>query len=1129
MKYFFFILLFSICINANAIDRFCNGAPTTIQANGGGNVALTAMVDSTVFVGPSAAVCEYAMVFGSAQIKDNSRVYGQAQVADGAIISGNVEIFGNASLVSNPPASIIKVSENAKIYGNASVTDAAIIKGSAKVFENSRVSLSATVDESGQIYGNATATDASIIKGSARIHGNAFVGLNVVATGTTDLCTLKNYSANTVLTNFVYCLDPLKPVPTVISITPNNGPIIGGTLVEIVGTNFMAGDIIFIGGVNCSSVVILNSTTVKCVTPSHSAGAVNVVVTNVDSKSGVLSNSYTYNTPPSIDKVSTSGGALAGGILAGGTQVKIEGNNFVIGTTVNIGGLNCLNTNVLNPSIIICDSPPHSAGIVSIKVTNPDGQVAILPNAFTYRSFPVVINVSPKAGVLAGNTDVIITGSNFIKDAIVDFGSSVCTNVKVITSTKITCTTSAHAANLVDVTVTNTDSQSGVLTNGFFYLGLPTITSIAPNEGPLAGGTKVTLSGTNFFTDALVKIGGAICTSPKILSPTALECVLPSHSAGSVDVVVTNLGTQTATLINGYSYVSAPVVASVSPDGGPLAGGVDVRISVSNFILGATVSFGGSDCGNVTIENLTTIKCKTSAHIAGETMVTITNPDGQFGNLIKGYTYRALPTVTSVSPNAGAKVGGTSVEVFGTGFIKDAVVDFNGESCINVEFLSSTRIRCKTTAHIAETVNVRVTNSDGQSGIALNAYTFTELTLVTEIITGLRHTCAILQGYLRCWGENSRGQLGLGYESSDLTSPPNANIINGGVAQVAVGGNHTCAVMYESGKVRCWGGNTFGQLGYANTTDLSSPGGDLPIEEKVFQIALGADYSCALLATFKVRCWGRNNYGQLGYGNTTDLSSPGGDINLGDGVKAYSIKTSSSGHTCATLSTGKVSCWGWNAFGQLGYGNTIDLLSPGEGIDFGAEAGILAAQIAIGNTHTCVLLSNKKVRCWGYNNAGQLGYGNHSTLLSPGGDIDLGPISVFKPFRIALGGDSTCVLFEDGNVRCWGRNNYGQLGYGNTIDLFLPGVNINLGGLATQISAGHESVCARLTTSAVRCWGRNSNGQLGYGNKDSVGDDELPYSVGGVSTFTNRSKKNSRKNYVEVFQNNKEKYWSDNE
>lgn len=261
--------------------------------------------------------------------------------------------------------------------------------------------------------------------------------------------------------------------------------------------------------------------------------------------------------------------------------------------------------------------------------------------------------------------------------------------------------------------------------------------------------------------------------------------------------------------------------------------------------------------------------------------------------------------------------------------------------------------------------------------------------------------------------------LGIALSGSGKDSNP--------VKQVSVGVSHTCA-LFASGSVRCWGMNDHGQLGYGNTNvigddEFPSSAGDVNIGGAVTQIAAGSDFTCALLASGNVRCWGRNSYGNLGYGNTNDigddeLPASAGDVSIGGRVVQIAAKGF---HACALLSTGKVRCWGQGGAGELGYGNTNDIGDdelPASAGD--VNVGGTVTQIAAGDYYTCAILSGGALRCWGYAEVGRLGYGNTNNIGDDELPFSAGDVNVGGPVaQIALA-DHSCAVLLAGGVRCWG-------------------------------------------------------------------------------------------------------------
>ena len=329
--------------------------------------------------------------------------------------------------------------------------------------------------------------------------------------------------------------------------------------------------------------------------------------------------------------------------------------------------------------------------------------------------------------------------------------------------------------------------------------------------------------------------------------------------------------------------------------------------------------------------------------------------------------------------------------------------------------------------------------------------------------------------------------------------------------QVSAGSFHTCAV--TSGNTAwCWGGGSWGRLGYGNTNnigdnELPSTVGDVNVGASVSQISAGGEHTCAVTTGNTLKCWGRSNYGQLGYGNTHSIGdnetpSTVGDVDVGASVSQVSV---GSGHSCAVTTGGKVRCWGWNQNGRLGYGNTNnigdnELPSTAGDVDVGASV----SQVSAGHQHTCAVTTGNNVRCWGFNAYGQLGYGNttwigDNEMPSTAGDVNVGA----SVSQVSAGGFHSCAVTTGNTVRCWGGSFVGQLGYGNTNsigDNELPSTagDVDVGAPVSQVSAGQNHTCAVTTGNAVRCWGYNTSGQLGYGHTNNIGDDELPSTAGDV-------------------------------
>jgi alpha-tubulin suppressor-like RCC1 family protein len=377
---------------------------------------------------------------------------------------------------------------------------------------------------------------------------------------------------------------------------------------------------------------------------------------------------------------------------------------------------------------------------------------------------------------------------------------------------------------------------------------------------------------------------------------------------------------------------------------------------------------------------------------------------------------------------------------------------------------------------------------------------------LVSITSGSAHTCVVRDnGLLRCWGSGGNGRLGYGSEQP-VGDRAGALPVNAGdvaeisqVKQVSAGLAHTCAVL-ETGYVKCWGSNAYGQLGYGHKSDIGDGeliggAGYVSLGGVAIKVVAGGEHSCALMDTGRVRCWGRNNAGQLGYGNSSQKPAigddepawEGGDVDLGSNL----VQDISAGHshTCALQKNGLVRCWGLGTSGQLGYGNTStigdgELPNSVSAIDV---AGPVIRIKASGNA-TCALMASGTVRCWGQNNYGQNGLGDNLSSsfpayrAAPVNDVNLGETAT----DITMGGEHACALLASGGVKCWGRNSMGQLGTGTTTSLSTPSADyINMAS-AVKIAAGGTHTCALLSTGKVRCWGDGLLGRLGYGNINNV-------------------------------------------
>jgi alpha-tubulin suppressor-like RCC1 family protein len=419
------------------------------------------------------------------------------------------------------------------------------------------------------------------------------------------------------------------------------------------------------------------------------------------------------------------------------------------------------------------------------------------------------------------------------------------------------------------------------------------------------------------------------------------------------------------------------------------------------------------------------------------------------------------------------------------------------------------------------------------------------------VAAGADDSCAILSsGALNCWGSNDVGQLGTG-DTTDHHLPTQVAALTSGVQQVSMGEDFSCALANLPGPTAvCWGDeNVHGQLGNGHAS------GDVPVPVRVFglttsaaggvsgpqQLAAGSHHACVVMTTGLAQCWGEGAYGNLGDGSTLDHIIPtpvmglpgpphsvsavtGGDLTscavttafeadcwgqfVGDGGSETTVHTSATQVVglpaggvsqvaagwggCALVRLGGLAtglrCWGANNNGQLGNGTTTDTNTPVTvtGLSSHVQA------VSNGGSDNCALVHNGGAWCWGYNAYGALGDGTHTSHSTPVHVKNL-PLNLAQ---IATGFEHSCALLAGGTVRCWGKNDHGQLGNGTTSDSATPVTVSGLGGVV-QIAVSDSSTCALTNGGGVRCWGANLFGELGNG---TTTDSDVPVAVSGLSS-----------------------------
>ena len=366
-----------------------------------------------------------------------------------------------------------------------------------------------------------------------------------------------------------------------------------------------------------------------------------------------------------------------------------------------------------------------------------------------------------------------------------------------------------------------------------------------------------------------------------------------------------------------------------------------------------------------------------------------------------------------------------------------------------------------------------------------------------SVAVGRLHGCVLLSDQnMSCWGDNVVGQLG-NNNTTNSTTPVLVQSVNGAAKPVALSlnGYHTCALM-DDGNSACWGYGLLGTLGDGEPFSSTPVSVDV-ISSPIVGVGAGGWHTCAALTNGSVACWGGNSNQQSG--SFHPASDPLATFIQGyDSNRSASVVRTGRYHTCAVDDSGGVMCWGRGAEGQLGNGGTSSSRLP---VNVSLPTGAKAIDVALGGSHTCALLTNGSVMCWGDGTMGELGAGWATTSsLTPVFTSALGS-SARSGVSISSGGYHTCVLLDDGSVVCWGYNGWGGLGTGSYTDMFVPTFVNSLGSgsstTATSIDGGYGHTCA-ITNVGALCWGKADSGQLGDGQAQY--NRATPQTVGSFGT-----------------------------
>ena len=333
------------------------------------------------------------------------------------------------------------------------------------------------------------------------------------------------------------------------------------------------------------------------------------------------------------------------------------------------------------------------------------------------------------------------------------------------------------------------------------------------------------------------------------------------------------------------------------------------------------------------------------------------------------------------------------------------------------------------------------------------------------------NTCALKEGILKCWGDNTYGQLGIGYNSpNNKTTPQTVKLPTGKKAiSVEMSKKHMCAVL-NNNDLTCWGKPSLGYLWPDVTSSFLPKQVIIPSGKKVLSFKTTKEHYCFMADDKSLECWGKNDSGQLGTSSSSFIRQPH-PVAVGTTVKSFIVKKK---NTCAIVDNDRLKCWGYNHSGQVGYGRQTPKEIRPKNVSLGGKAVSISMGIA---SNPCAILKNGTLKCWGSNSQGQLGAGFMGGKSATPLTVNVGGQTVKS---VKHYNNTVCAILNDDSVKCWGENFHGQVGTGGG-NKHTPKTVRNLGVKVTSLEMGNKYNCAILDNGTLKCWGKNNKGQLGDG------------------------------------------------
>jgi alpha-tubulin suppressor-like RCC1 family protein len=556
-----------------------------------------------------------------------------------------------------------------------------------------------------------------------------------------------------------------------------------------------------------------------------------------------------------------------------------------------------------------------------------------------------------------------------------------------------------------------------------------------------------------------ITVGLTLATTDVITASAASGTVSFVAFGSEISTIIPNIPAVTSLTVTDSSY-NALTSTAVSLSGGY------IKLAGSGFTSGATVYVNGVAATSTTFVSGIEVRAQVPAASAGTYSVMVFNSSGLGAIYANGIVYSAAPSWTSTSYDNQTNI--VSVQLLATGDIPLTYSLQAGSSLPSGVTLSSTGLISGTASGITTTTTVN----------------FTVVVQDVELQTtpqSIALSITIYVARLYSWGLNSDGYLGQG-DTINRSSPIQVGSLANWLS-IAAGYAHTISTKID-GTLWASARNLDGQLGDGTTINRSSPVqvGSLTTWSIV---SAGRRHSVATKTDGTIWAWGRNAQGQLGDGTTVDKSSP-----IQVGLLTTWLNISAGQYATVAIKTnGTIWTWGQNVFGTLGTNDTIDRSSP-------VQVGSLSnwSLISSGNHSVAAIKTDGTLWSWGFNSSGKLGLNNTTYYSSP---VQVGALTNWSKISSSLSGNHTLAIKTNGTLWAWGKNSYGQLGDGTTINRSSP---VQIGALTawSMISPGNNQSLSTKTDGTLWAWGRNNDGQLGLGNTISLSS---PVQVGSLTTW----------------------------